>query len=129
MTSLHQADVRFRHLWQTCASGEACEEADRELGTVMHECMNSKKVGLCTVRLTGTAAQWLVRDGYGFTVHRPSKRVSKGLIERRRTGMETAVLRGRQVVRYEISISKPEWDEYVIILTLTMYSTARQLNC
>ena len=34
-------------------------------------------VGLRTVRLTGTAVRCLVRNGYGFTVHRPSNCVSK----------------------------------------------------
>ena len=34
-------------------------------------------VGLRIVRLTGTAVQCLVRNRYGFTVHRPSNRVSK----------------------------------------------------
>jgi hypothetical protein len=46
-------------------------------------------VGLRTVRLTGTAVQPTVGDGYGFTVHRPSNHVS-----REPTGTGTAVVRG-----------------------------------
>ena len=39
--------------------------------------MDLLQLGLRTVRLTGTAVQCLVRNGYGLTVHRPSNRVSK----------------------------------------------------
>jgi len=35
------------------------------------------RLGLRAVRLTGTAVHNPVRYGYGHTVHRPSKRVSK----------------------------------------------------
>jgi hypothetical protein len=60
-----------------CGAGKGigCQRT-REVVRLSH---HDGVLGLRTVRLTGTAVRGRSGDGYGITVHRPSKRVSEGL--------------------------------------------------